>query len=136
MKISLLLSFLFAAITVSAQVNPQCPVISVDGPAGIVEYGEPIPFTATVKPPESKLTFKWTVTPGAIVEGQGTPTIKVSVGPDDGHVTATVEIGGLPQECANVASETVSDLTGDLPIATELDVFSSPLASISDKRFR
>src|SRR6478672_1633785 len=125
MKIaSVVLSFLFAALTVSAQVNPQCPNISVTGPAGLIQPGELIPFTVTVKPTESTLTYKWTVSRGIVAEGQGTPTIKVRVAPRDFDVTATVEVDGLPQECVKRASETVTDLTGDLPIPIKLDTFS------------
>ena len=133
---SLLLSFLFAAFGVSAQVNPQCSIVSVNGPFGIPQRGEPIPFTTTVKPIESKLTFKWTVSSGTIAEGQGTSTIKVYVGPNDANLTVKVEVGGLPQECVNVASETVSDLVGNLPIAKKIETFSLPLSSVSDKRFQ
>jgi len=103
----LLLSFLFAALTVSAQVNPQCPMISVDGPSGTPAPGEPLIFTVSVKPTESKLTYKWIVSSGTIISGQGTETIRVNLNSSEASIpTATVEIGGLPQECPNSASET------------------------------
>jgi hypothetical protein len=137
MKFSLLLlSLLLAALSVSGQVNSQCPTITVFGPDGIVDPGDVVPFKVTVKPTESKLTFNWTVSRGTIAEGQGTPTIKVRVGQDDPDVTATVKIGGLPQECVNVASETVTDLLGGEPIRVRVDTFSLPLSTISDRRFQ
>jgi hypothetical protein len=132
----LLLSFLFAAITISAQVNPQCPTVSVSGPMGMINPSELIPYTATVKPTESKLTYKWTAHGGTIAEGQAEPTIKVRLEHGASNLTVTVEIGGLSEECPNRASETVSDLTGNQPIATKLDTFSLPLGSIDDDRFK
>lgn len=129
MKIPLLLlSFLLAALSLSAQVNPQCPAVSVEGPAGALQPGQPIPFTAIVKPTESTLTYKWRVSHGTIVEGQGTPRIKVRLRPDEPDVTASVEIGGLPQECLNIASETISDLAGNIPEAKKFEPFVCGLA--------
>jgi hypothetical protein len=133
---SFVLSFLFAALTVSAQVNPQCPNISVTGPAGLIQPGELIPFTVTVKPTESTLTYKWTVDGGTITKGKDTATINVSVRPDASALTVSVEIGGLPDECPRTASETISDLNGSSPKAKKLDTFSLPLSSISDKRLQ
>jgi hypothetical protein len=133
----LLLSFLFASITISAQVNPQCPNISVTGPAGIPRPGELIPFTVTVKPTESKLSYKWTVSTGVIVDGQGTPTIRVRRGPDEPYPTATVEIGGLADDCVKTASETGSDDSGITPRAKKLETFPLPfLSSINNQRFQ
>jgi hypothetical protein len=50
--------------------------------------------------------------------------------------TATVEIGGLPSECPNIASESVSDDSGITPRSLKLDTFSLPLSSISEQRFQ
>ena len=134
MKIPLLLlSFLLAALSLSAQVNPQCPTVSVEGPAGGPRPGELISFTATVKPTESKLTYKWTIDRGTIVEGQGTPIVKVRFAGRVSGWLASVEIGGLPSECPNTASESTS--IDYAPDPTKLDTFSLPLSSIRDDRF-
>lgn len=134
MKISLLvLPFLLAAVSVSAQVNPQCPAVSVDGPMSVPQPGELIPFTVTVKPTESILTYKWTVEYGEIVDGQGTRAIKVRSA--SRLPTAIVEVGGLPQECPNRASESVSGDAGITPRASKLDSFSLPLSRVSENRF-
>jgi hypothetical protein len=132
----LLLSFLCAAISISAQVNPQCPNVSVTGPMGMINPSELIPYSATVKPTESILTYKWTAIGGTIADGQGKSTIKVRVDDGASTLTVTVEIGGLSDECPNRASETVSDLTGNRPTPSKLDTFSLPLGSISDDRFK
>lgn len=133
--VPLLLSFLFAAISISAQVNPQCPTISVEGPPGVIRPGELIPFTVTAKPTESKLSYKWSVSGGTIADGQGTSTIQVKLGPDEFHPTATVEIGGLSDECPKLASESLSGGDGP-PLSEKLDTFSLPSGSISDDRFK
>jgi hypothetical protein len=136
MKISLLLlSFVFAALSISAQVNPQCPTISVEEPAGLSRPGESISFSVTVKPTESKLTYKWSVSSGVIISGQGTPSIQVRF--DEAHEpspTATVEIGGLPEECPRTASESTS--IDRPPQPTKLDTFSLSLNSGDDGRLK
>jgi hypothetical protein len=135
MKISLLLlSFLFAGLSISAQVNPQCPTISVEGLPRPPKAGELIPFTVMIKPTESKLAYTWSVSTGTIVKGQGTPTIKVRIRSDESLPTATVDIGGLPEECPRSASESL--IYDPPPQLTKLDTLSLPLSSISEERFQ
>ena len=129
---SLLLSFLFAAFGVSAQVNPQCPMVYVTGPR-VVSRGELNHYVVTVKPIESKLTYKWTVFSGVAEVGQGTPSVEVRFSPDVTAFTVRVEVGGLPQDCPNTASESTTFEVGPEPL--KLDTFSLPLSSVSDKRF-
>lgn len=57
------------------------------------------------------ITYRWTVSQGEIVNGQGTPQIKIQTTREmTGTVTATLEISGsgLCAECPRTASETVS----------------------------
>lgn len=49
-------------------------------------------------------TFRWTVSVGEIVSGQGTNTIEVRQ--PNACLTATVEVDGFPESCPLVASET------------------------------
>lgn len=113
MKILLLISILtLGAFSVVAQspTPEKCPSIEVTGPSTISSPGDTIEFRAGVTNyahPE-KLSYKWTVSLGDIVKGQGTSTIRVKK-PEDragSNVTATVEISGLPAGCENRASET------------------------------
>jgi hypothetical protein len=134
MKISLLLSFLFAAISVSAQVNPQCPTISIDGPAGIPAPGEPYIYTVNVKPTESKLTYKWTLSHGTITAGQGTPSIQLRIGSDETIPTVTVEVGGLPQECPSRASEIT--IVDPAPQAQMIAKFTGQVETINKESLR
>jgi hypothetical protein len=74
------------------------------------------------------ITFNWSVSAGSIVEGQGTPSIRVSV-PSDGsvtNVTATVNIGGTQPAC-NCDTE-ASETAGVAPTIrerTEVDDFGN-----------
>jgi hypothetical protein len=59
----------------------------------------------TSVPPDSKLIYKWCISSGVIVSGQGTDTIEVDIsGSKEEQVTVTIMIGGLDKDCSNVAS--------------------------------
>lgn len=82
-----------------------CPTISVIGPANILP-DEPIDFTANVSGGgQVNVTYKWTVEKGKIIKGQGTPVVEILPETSESIVTATVEIGGLCEECVNIVSE-------------------------------
>jgi hypothetical protein len=64
-----------------------------------------------------KLNYKWTISSGTIIEGQGKPWITVVTTKDATEsVTATVEIDGLPAACPNRASGIAQMDTGWEPI--------------------
>ena len=91
-----------------------CPIISVSGPAGIVDFPNPLIFTAFVEAENLKnIKYHWMVSRGQILNGQGTLTINVSSAArwESRTTTATLEILGLPEKCATKVSETyqVSD---------------------------
>jgi hypothetical protein len=110
-KFSLLLFFaFFFAVAASAQTNQtsDCPTVDVSG-GGIIQPGESMTFTVNVEKFDlTKLSFKWTVSGGEILEGQGTLSIKVLKKNDVENTTATVEIEGLPEGCQSTESETGS----------------------------
>jgi hypothetical protein len=86
-----------------------CPTLDVSG-GGSVKAGKAVEFTANVSGGTAPdITYDWTVNQGEIVEGQGTPKIKVKTTSEmTGTITATVEIGssGLCADCPRTASET------------------------------
>lgn len=112
MKILLLITFLsIGAFSIAAQApKPEnCPLIEVFGPSTLSSPGDTIGFRASIKyyANSEKLSYKWTVSLGEIIEGKDTFSIKVKK-PENGGgklVTATVEIIGLPAGCENTASE-------------------------------
>ncbi len=84
-----------------------CPTIKIGG-AESADDGYPT-FTAELLGgnEDGVITYKWDISGGKIIEGQGTPMIKVDA-EDSKEVTATVEIGGLDcEECDRFASATV-----------------------------
>jgi hypothetical protein len=95
--------------------QPRCPTVSVSCPSHN-EDDKAVPFTVTVNGADAGvvLTYTWTASLGTIVEGQGTPTIKLNTeGFGFSSITATVTIGGLNSSCGSIAS--CSILRGHLP---------------------
>jgi hypothetical protein len=79
-----------------------CPSLSVDSPASPTQAGATMIFIANVNGGgASNITYNWTISDGEIIEGQGTPTIKVATNSKMGGkiVTATIEISGVCEEC-------------------------------------
>lgn len=85
----------------------SCPIISVAGPAGIPKSGEPVTFTASIENPVggSNPNYKWTARNGEIIDGQGTPQVKVSWPDWCDNLELAVEVQGLPNGCPTKARE-------------------------------
>lgn len=81
----------------------ECPTISVDCPS---PDDREIAFTLRVKgeDPNVKLRYQWSITKGEIKSGQGTAKIILKADRDGSGIGASVEVLGLPAECANKAS--------------------------------
>lgn len=109
------LALVFSVSAFAQTEKSPCPEIDVIGGGVIAKPGELMTFTTSVigETVNLDLEYEWTVSQGTIVEGKGTSTIRVDA-PDFPNIglTATVEIKGLPENCANTASET---MTYDLP---------------------
>ncbi|HEV7643182.1 MAG TPA: hypothetical protein VGO50_04500 [Pyrinomonadaceae bacterium] len=88
--------------------HERCPRVSVETSFISVIDGYPMTFRARVfKAGKSKLRYRWTLLNGEIIEGQGTPEIKVdTLGYQGEKIKATVTISGLPKRCRNRASAT------------------------------
>jgi hypothetical protein len=72
---------------------------------GIVQEGGIAGYSVRVDGKENfDLKYRWSISYGTIVSGQGTE--KIEVRQPNESVTATVEIDGLPAGCPNTASET------------------------------
>jgi hypothetical protein len=89
-----------------------CPTLEISTPSDSFKAGETITFTANVSGKSDNLTYNWTVSAGTIIEGQGTPKIKVETTREmaDGSLTARVEISSdrVASICETEASKTVS----------------------------
>lgn len=136
----LLLLFVLSAGAQRAY-SQSCPTVVVSCPDS--DIGTTLTFSANVSGGGSaKLTFNWTVSAGKITAGQGTASITLDKTGFGGQTfTATVEVGGLPKDCPNLASCSTpiidlapparkSDEYGDLSWAEErarLDKFAEHL---------
>ena len=81
---------------------PPCPTISINCPTDIKELGTPVKFSVNISGgvPNLKLKYNWQVSAGNIISGQGTPEITVdTIGTEGRHITATIELDGMPPEC-------------------------------------
>lgn len=105
----LFLIFCSAALAQTNETSP-CPMISITGPSDVISPNEPIVFAADLgkKAENFNLKYNWTVSSSEIIEGQGTLIVKVLHKNFVESLTATVEIEGLPKECENIASMTMS----------------------------
>ena len=85
-----------------------CPTITIKCPEELPQIGQTYTVSATVQGTEAKqkLSYHWTLSSeaGEIVEGQGTPVIKVRVKYTYETITATVEVCGLLDKCQKMAS--------------------------------
>lgn len=82
--------------------QPVCPNVGIICPER-VEVGEVLTFSSNVTggTPGVAPIYNWTISAGRIIEGQGTPTIKVeTTGLEGQSVTATLEMGGYTLDCS------------------------------------
>ena len=107
----------------------ECPNIVVTGPAGIIFPGEVAFFTATIsgRVPDG-LKFKWTVTDGTIIEGEGATTLRVLTPRNEYRIDATLHVEGLNKGCPNTASDWAEFWEEPEPIL--LDEFSAEVSEI------
>ena len=78
-----------------------CPTLNLSCPETL-EPGQPLTFSLKMEGVacDLKPTFNWTVSEGTIIEGQGTPIIKVDTAGLSGNwVVATLTIGGFDPSC-------------------------------------
>jgi hypothetical protein len=88
---------------------PPCPNLSVSCPSTLDSNGSAT-FEATVAggDPTTTLTYKWSLTAGRIISGQGTPKLTVDAsGLSRESITATMSLSGMNPACLAVASCTI-----------------------------
>ncbi|MEO7094691.1 MAG: hypothetical protein ABI175_15645 [Polyangiales bacterium] len=81
-----------------------CPTVQIKGPDSVAAGTQAKISTTLIGGPAAP-TFRWTVTAGKIVSGQGTSSIVVdSTGLSGASVVAKVELGGLASQCATTGT--------------------------------
>gem|GEM_PF-1187987 len=99
--------YLRCSIPAVRGVCPHSLIAYVDCPTEAIKSGTPIKFAATVGggDPRNQPTYKWTVSAGTIISGQGTFVVSIdTAGLSSQSITATVEVSGLSTGCIKVAS--------------------------------
>lgn len=89
-----------------------CPIFSVDPPTTPVQAGETMIFTANVRYGNAaNMIYNWTVIGGKIIEGQGTPTIKVATNPKMAGkiVKATA---AFKWDCSDICNDNTASASG------------------------
>lgn len=127
--------FVFAFCVFTFGQISNCPTISVTGPSTPPEPKEPMKFTATVTGIDvNKIRYKWSVSEGEIVQGQGTDTIFIRSNSNKNEFTptVTVDIEGLAKGCQSSDSETA--VMVDTPITREIDSFELTANPINAER--
>jgi hypothetical protein len=93
--------------TTKAKQAVQCPVINVEAPIYVWYTRLPLRFIASIRTDniQIKPIYKWSVSSGKIISGQGTSTINVEQ-PSTNYqsISATVEVEGFPNECKTEVS--------------------------------
>lgn len=148
LSVIILFLLLCASVIAQADESSSCPTLSISGPAGITDRGETLEFAvdSTFKDVE-KLDYKWSVSDGIIVAGQGKPWITVDSTREISNESITVKVivTGFPEGCSNSAESTAyiaiiadpveADEFGKLKPADEkarLDVFLVKLSNESE----
>ena len=86
--------------------QPVCPNVGIICPDR-VELNEPVTFTSTLRGGSGNVTpaYHWNVSAGRIIDGQGTPSIRVdTTGLAGQTLTATVSVGGYTLDCTATCS--------------------------------
>lgn len=108
----------------------DCPTISVEGPAGIIEPGKVGTYSAKIGgniPPNVR--YKWTTSVGEISSGQGTTEIKVRFPDNPNSMTVSLEVEGLEPGCPNGGWETS---VGDPPRSKIISAYG-PLSMATER---
>ena len=119
-KVSVCLLLLFSAVLNVLAQNCICPVVKLIEPDSLIKAGEPAIFKAEVKGWKSEIAYNWTVSAGTILEGQGTPVIKVdTTGLEGANLTATLEINGdWCPACGNTSVSATASI--EMPVKPRL----------------
>lgn len=144
----ILFSILFLANTVLAQDDCSeigATSINVIGPASIVPIGESMTFIAnpiftdnSIKENSNyKIEYHWIISNGNIIDGQGTPNLKVVQPPENAGetLTVTITVKILPTSCTLTGSSSAETICffGKMS-STKIDELSTVPPQINKER--
>ena len=105
------------ALLTQAGAKSICPSLRITASGDVPKPGDPLVFTVAIGGGDENVsaTYNWTVSAGSITSGQGTPKITLDTSAKAiglaKSITATVDVGGYPRNCATGSSATVSVLS-------------------------
>ncbi|HXG86224.1 MAG TPA: hypothetical protein VNI84_19545 [Pyrinomonadaceae bacterium] len=110
----LILAFCFAAFAQASE--NSCPKINVSTRNELARENESVFFIAEVSKEVDRydVKYNWVIQNAEVLEGQGTRIIRVLRKSDDVGL-ATLEITGLPKNCASIAVESIPAIDPPLP---------------------
>jgi len=87
----------------------SCPTLGVEGPTGLVRAGNAFIVRARVAGGDN-LTYKWTISTGAVVDSAYSQSILVKTTKQDAgkELTVTLEIGGADPVCNCPTSDSIT----------------------------
>jgi hypothetical protein len=108
-----LATVLLASLGAAAAQSPQrCEIVSIEVPAK-VDAGTSIVFSAKLNTvvPTAKPEYKWQITAGTIISGEGTSSISVDTSGLGGQsIEATVSVSGISTLCSTSTTQSVAVL--------------------------
>lgn len=147
MKQLILTTFLiiiFCIFSFAQTETSSCPTIKINAPEGMINIGIPILFSVE----QNKLLqnfnakYKWEVTGGKLLDGQGTSRINVISEIPGETVKVKVIIQGLPENCAYTGTEFVNIIPqhdyfpvaefGKIPLKEELAILDILIVIITN----
>lgn len=86
----------------------ECPTVGLEGDETVKNVREPQTFIANVRGGfGEEIEYRWTISAGNIIEGQGTPVIRVDLSNvKDKEVKIHLELDGVPDVCVREATLT------------------------------
>ena len=96
----------FSVIAFGQMEEKSCPEIILSGPSKTIIPNEIIIYSVSVSGKAKKYSYKWSVSGGKIISGQGTAKIKITADSLEEGFVVTIKILGLPKGCDGEVSET------------------------------
>ncbi|HET6892984.1 MAG TPA: hypothetical protein VFH31_17900 [Pyrinomonadaceae bacterium] len=120
-----------------SQGSVTCPTVWINGPTSDSAANEPLVFTARVTRlnPTAQPKFRWEISAGTILSGQGTPSVTIdTTGLGGVTVTAKVIVEGMATDCPKGASRSASILPLGIACGLPFDTYGD--ISIDDEEAR
>ncbi len=111
---------LFGIAFVQTLTAQNCPKIEIAQSDGVLFPGRSTMVSVVDSSKSPELAYEWSVSLGAIVNGQKTCTVEIVAGREPGEITVRVVVSGLPSQCPSSFTKTIDVLPiCVLPVAAD-----------------